>query len=113
MLAVAFSTSVNLAEAGPLNPGTDHSVGISALSGSYHLLFTIPANSNRLGYMIQNQDTTDPIVVEFNGTTQIILNAASSAGQGGGYISGTGIPFSGQIDVYSLNASAAVAAREF
>lgn len=116
--SVTLSTNADITASIPLDvqavtdAGTDHSVNLPALPA--HLLLTITANPARIGFVVQNNDATDPVVVELGASgTQIILNAAAGAGQGGGYMDMTGNPFNGAITVWSNNASAFVSAREY
>lgn len=100
---------------GPEATGTDNSANAPALLA--HKILTINSNASRKGFLIQNLDTSGPIQVALSTTgsdnTVIVLNAATIAGNAGGEIDGSGIPHSGQIDVYSATAAPAVSAREW
>ncbi len=94
--------------------GTDHSSAAPTLAA--HLLLTIPVNSNRNGYIIQNQ-SADQLQAVYDdglgGTATILLLAPVAANQPGGSLAAAGMPHWGQIRVYGPNAGAQVAARDW
>jgi hypothetical protein len=103
----------------PSGLGTEDSENSAGLAA--HLLKTIPANTVRKGFVVQNQDNTAPLQVVLSaagGTpaadgTIIILNPAGAAGEAGGSIDFSGIPHAGDIQIYSSNATAPFAARDW
>lgn len=99
----------------PGSTGTDYSANKPALLAN--LILTIPVNSLRKGFFIQNQDTGLIQVVIDDGAganVSIVYLAGASATPGaGGSIDMTGTPTQGRIRVFSAIAAPAVSAHDF
>lgn len=95
--------------------GVDYSTNAPSLSG-LTLLATIPANTARLGYFIQSQDTNGLTVVmddqagSLTPTIIQLVGAASSNSQGAS-LSMSGQPHSGRIRIYGSSSAVQMAAR--
>lgn len=118
-LASLPALAAGSAEIGFVGPsgsnGIDYSANAPSVSG-LSLLATIPANTARLGYFIQNQSTSVLTVVMDDQAgsltpTIVVLGAASSNGTQGSAIDMDGLPHSGRIRVYSTSAGVQMAAR--
>lgn len=115
-VAVSSLPAVDIAQV-PTGIGTDYSAATPPTLYTNHIA-SIPANAERIGYVIQNQSTNlNPVQVVFStsgvgaGDTIIILNAPTIAGAAGGDVDFNGLPHAGQIDVYAQSATDQVAAR--
>lgn len=99
----------------PGSVGTDHSANAPALLAN--LILTIPINTLRKGYFVQNNDTgLIQVVIDDGAGAQlsIIYLAGATVTPGpGGSIDMSGIPTQGRIRVFSAIAAPIVAAHEF
>jgi hypothetical protein len=119
LVSLAQSLPAGSNEIGFVGPsgsnGVDYSANAPSLSG-LSLLATIPANTTRLGYFIQNQSTSaltvamDDQAGSLTPTIVILAGAATSDAQGGS-LDMSGLPHSGRIRVYSTSSSIQMAAR--
>lgn len=99
----------------PGDTGTDYSANAATLPAN--LILTIPTNTSRKGFVIQNNDTDVAVVLMDDGSggneTQILLAAASAAGQPGGSVDFSGMPTQGRLRVYSANTAPPISAHDF
>lgn len=100
----------------PSGLGTDDSVNKPSALG--HLVITIAANTSRKGFFVQNQSAaTIQVVLTAAGgsdTTFVLLAPnVSGAGFAGASVDFSGMPHSGEIQVYATNTTDQVAARDW
>jgi len=95
--------------------GVDYSANAPSLSG-LTLLATIPANTARLGFLIQAQGTA-ALTVAFDDSagaltpTIVVVSGASANGGQGASVSMTGMPHTGRIRIFSTSSGVQMAAR--
>lgn len=112
------SGSVVVTSLPPVRPagsnGIDYSSAPPALAAN--LLLTIPINTARNGYVVQNQ-SADQIQVVMDdgagGNATIFLLAGAGADAPGGSLNASGMPHWGRIRAYGPNAGAQVAAHDW